>query len=319
MKFKNPLCTDFLQPDPCVIYDNNTEYYYALWTRRNDVVIYRSRNVATILSDNDSLEVWHTNAEDGIFECIWAPEMHKCADGHWYIYTSGTYRPEGGEKRLFVLKSNTHDPFDGFTFVHKLDDDLYAIDPTVYTDQNGQQYICYSVVIEGRQLLEIREMTDPVTFGEKRAIISRACYDWEMIPPFDEKSSINEGAFFVKNEEKLFIIYSANGTFQNEYCLGVLEYLGGEMCCKDNWKKQDKPLLVQGNGIYGPGHATFFRSPDKKELWCAYHGMTICNDEKKEVVKRHLNLQKVHFDQNGLPVMGKCIGINAEIDPPSGE
>lgn len=30
-------------------------------------------------------------------------------------------------------------------------------------------------------------------------------------------------------------------------------------------------MFASGNGVYGPGHAAFFRSPDEKELWVSYH------------------------------------------------
>ena len=38
-----------------------------------------------------------------------------------------------------------------------------------------------------------------------------------------------------------------------------------------NWKKRTAPVFASGNGVYGPGHAAFFRSPDEKELWVSYH------------------------------------------------
>jgi hypothetical protein len=34
---------------------------------------------------------------------------------------------------------------------------------------------------------------------------------------------------------------------------------------------------------------------------------------------RYCNIQKVEFDETGFPVMGKPIGYDAFIDPPSGE
>ena len=84
-----------------------------------------------------------------------------------------------------------------------------------------------------------------------------------------------------------------------------------------HWKKHPKPLLVKGNGAYGPGHATFFYSPDKSELWCAYHAMREHNETVTETA-RYMNLQRVYFDDTGYPVMGEAIGA-VEQTPPSGE
>lgn len=172
--------------------------------------------------------------------------------------------------------------------------------------------------MDGQQLLVIREMTDPYTFGEKQAVISKAEYGWELVPPYVGKRATNEGAFFVRRKDRLFLIYSGNGCWSDHYCLGVLEYMGGDLCAPDSWKKYDKPLLTFGNGVYGPGHASFFTSPDGTELWCAYHGMKAHN-EAAEPCDRYLHLQRVDFDESGYPVMGLPIGSGVDILPPSGE
>ena len=245
--------------------------------------------------------------------------MHKAPNGKWYIYTSGSITPGDGQKRLFVMESLTADPFDGFIFKGKLDDDLFAIDPTIYTDENGKQYICYShSSAEDNQRLEIREMANPYTFGEKSAVVAVAEYPWELVPPYIGKSKINEGAFFVKSGERLFIIYSGNGCWSNDYCLGVVEYKGGDMCSSDSWVKHPEPIFVHGEDTYGPGHASFFKSPDGKELWCAYHVMLSFN-EKAVVAPRYFCIQKVDFDETGYPVMGKVPPLDTLHKAPSGE
>ncbi len=208
-----------------------------------------------------------------------------------------------GPKRLFILESKTSDPFDGFVYKGKPAPDLFAIDPTVLTWKDGKQYICYSQVKNG-QILVIREMENPWTFGKREAEIAHAELPWELL---DQK--INEGAFFVRSPDgkRLFIIYSANGCWCDDYALGVLEFTGGDLCDAKNWKKHPKPLLVKGNGAFGPGHATFFHSPDGRELWCAYHALRASNPERKPAT-RWLNFQKVDFDETGYPVMGVCNG-----------
>ncbi len=319
--FNNPIA-DRDAPDPFVTYDCVTGYYYCLFTCVNRLEIYRSRHAANLLTDNDSVVVFNAGSESGIYGNIWAPEMHKAPNGKWYIYTSGTAQEDSGEKRLFVMESRTENPFDGFIFKGLLDDDLYAIDPTVYTDRDGRQYICYSGCdgnrIKGAQYLVIQELENPWTLGKKKAVISKAKYDWERVPPYDKGAAINEGAFFVKNGSHLYIIYSGNGCWSDEYCLGVLEYTGGDMCSKCSWKKSSEPLFVKGNGVYGPGHASFFRSPDGSELWCAYHGLKQTN-LSVTYAPRYLNLQKVSFDKNGYPVMGAPTGYETDIPYPSGE
>ena len=161
-------------------------------------------------------------------------------------------------------------------------------------------------------------MKDPLTFTDNEAVIARATLPWELVPPYVGTGAIVEGAFFIINKGKLFIVYSANGCLSDDYCLGMLEYIGGEICSADSWKKHSEPLLKKGNGVYGPGHATFFTSPDGKEMWCAYHCLLHSNPEREEMV-RNTCLQKITFDEAGYPVMGQPVGVRVELAPPSGE
>ena len=251
--------------------------------------------------------------------------MHRGSDGKWYIYTSGRVTEKPGEKRLFIMEALSDDPFGDWRFKCKPDPEVFSIDPTIYTAGNGVQFLCCSRVAPGiGQVLDIIALRNPWTLGEKRAMIARAVYPWETVPPYDGGSTINEGAFFVENGDRLFIIYSGNGCWSDHYCFGVLEYTGDDrgdpekMCDPGNWIKHEEPLFTMANGVYGPGHASFFRSPDGRELWCAYHGMKEHN-ETVTYAPRYFNIQRVDFDGTGYPVMGEPAGYERELDPPSGE
>lgn len=87
------------------------------------------------------------------------------------------------------------------------------------------------------------------------------------MPPYCGRSTINEGAYFIESGDRLFIIYSGNGCWSDDYVLGLIEYTGGDFLSADSWVKDSVPFMVKGNGNYGPGHATFFYSPDRTELW----------------------------------------------------
>lgn len=317
--FRNPLTNQNLS-DPFVTYDNVTGYYYLIATSSDKIEMYRSKKIGDIIRGGDSKVIYQSEPSKKVFGPMWAPEMYKIGD-KWYIYTSCqeiyTENQWIETKRLLILKSKTQNPFDGFEFGSKPDTSIFAIDPSTAII-NGKQYICYSRVpgLSG-QVLDIREMSDPLTFTDNWAEIARSTYDWELVPPYTG-TGINEGAFFVRRGERLFIIYSANGCWSDDYCLGVLEYKGGEVCNPTSWFKHPKPLFVKGNGIYGVGHASFFYSPDGSELWCAYHCLLRTNPECTEM-DRHTCVQKIDFDENDYPVMGLPVGIENEISSPSGE
>ncbi len=317
--FKNPLSQENFS-DPFITYDEKTGYYYFLASCQCDTVtIYRSKHVGDILTKGEKKDVYQCPESD-VWGPFWAPEMYKIGK-KWYIYTS--CREENcadwwATKRLLILQSKTEDPFDGFDFGSKPDTSIFAIDPSCGFI-NGKHYICYSRVQDGvGQLLDIREMSDPLTFTDNVTEIARPSLPWEFAEGYTLHSAINEGAFFVTKGKRLFIIYSANGCYSDDYCLGVLEYTGGEVCDSHNWKKHSEPLFVKGNGIYGVGHAAFFYSPDKTELWCTYHCLLHSNPTRAEMI-RHTCIQKISFDENDYPIMGEPVGIDIPLIEPAGE
>ena len=316
-QFNNPI-SYYDAPDPFITYDADTGYYYGLYTQGDRIEIYRHKHAAEVLIEGESKVIYRATGENVVWGDIWAPEMHKGPDGLWYIYTSSRITKDPGEKRIFVLGSLTADPFGEWEFKGRPAYDIFSIDPTVYTAPDGTQYMCYSRVdSKNGQVLDIAKMMNPYTCYNGTTI-AKAELDWELVEPYTGKSAILEGAFFLENNGRLFIIYSANGCWSNHYALGVLEYIGGDLCSAKSWKKHPEPLLTYGNEVYGPGHASFFRSPDGTEVWCAYHGMLVSN-ETITWAERYCHIQKVEFDETGFPVMGKPIGYDALIDPPSGE
>lgn len=322
--FRNPVSSGDA-PDPFMTYDSVTGYYYSLFTCGSRLEIFRSRHAGTILSDKDSKVIYRT-PDHGFLKCIWAPEMHR-VNGRWYIYTSGQETEEHGPKRIFVLGAVSEDPFGEWEYLGKPLPWLWAIDGTSYTAPNGIQYLSYCRIEHDehghpRNVLQIRRMVNPWTASDQFADIGRAEYPWEQIPPYDTRHLINEGPFFLEKNNRLFLIYSANGCTIAQYCLGLLEFIGDpndstQLCSAKYWIKLDHPVFEQANGVYGPGHASFFSSPDGSEMWCAYHGMKTSNVSGKHV--RFMNLQKIGFDETGFPVMGQPVGYECDILPPGGE
>ena len=321
--FHNPIAP-FDAPDPFVTYDPVTGYYYSLITRQDRLEIFRSRHAATLLTAGDTKVIFRAGAEHELYGDIWAPEMHKAPDGRWYVYSSGYEIPGHAENhRLFVMGSLSEDPFGEWEYKGKPAPNLWGIDPTMYTAKNGKQYMCFSHILTDEEggmhnTLQIREMENPWTFGEKHATLARAQYDWETVPPFSGRRTINEGPFFVAAGDRLFILYSGNGCWMVEYCLRILEFTGGELCDAASWHKHDKPVFTTGNGVYGPGHASFFRSPDGTELWIAHHAMNAYNENNRWAT-RYMHLQKVELSESGVLTPAHPVSDDTELLPPSGE
>ncbi len=73
------------------------------------------------------------------------------------------------------------------------------------------------------------------------------------------------------------------------------------------WKRYPKPLFVtsEKNGVYAPGHNSFFKSPDGKEDWILYHA----NSKPGEGcgIKRSPRMQQIKWDKNGNPVIDEPV------------
>jgi len=301
--------------DPFVMFDSASGYYYGLRTDSDRVELHRSRHVAHVFSSGDSILAFRPNATNGIYGMIWAPEMHKAEDGRWYIYSSGEVRDNGKRFSIFVLRSKSSDPFDGFEFVGIPDPALHSFDPTVWIAPDGRRYLIYCFGRKGGLCLGIRPLKNPWTYDGPNVELTCAELPWEVTW---ERQHITEGPFGLRRGKRSYIVYSANGCWNDDYSLGVLEYMGGDPLVATNWKKHPKPILVKGNGVFGPGHASFFTSPDGTETWCAYHGMTQHNEHRKPAGRR-ANLQKVEWTDEGYPVLGQPTPRGVPIAAPSGE
>ena len=313
--FQNPIGTREA-PDPFVTYDAKYGLYYLLFTRGRELRIYYADKLSALRRDEQSVKVYGIEQGDGIYGCIWAPEIHKIGD-HWYIYTSGARTLDGREDRtLIVLKSNTDNPLEGFTFAGYPDPAMNAIDPTVFTHSDGKLYMCYAREGRGNRI-HIRKMASPTSFDGEGVLLCQAELPWEMIPPYVGDSTIVEGPFFVKSPDgkRLFVLYSANGCWSDDYAFGVMEYKGSDLVTTANWEKDPEILMKKGNGTYGPGHASFFYAPNGKDLYIAYHSMHESN-QTVTWAPRYLHIQRVYFDETGYPYIGEPVEMGKTMKEP---
>ena len=84
------------------------------------------------------------------------------------------------------------------------------------------------------------------------------------------------------------------------------------------WTKSEQPVFTQvpKENVYGPGHNSFFSSPDGRETWIFYHA----NDKPNECggPMRSPRIQKVEWTSTGEPVFGRPVATGAALAKPSG-
>jgi len=329
--YTNPLKSS--GPDPWVIYKDGWFYYMNTIVRaegENELKLWRTRNMAN-LSTAEKKTIFDPPDTTMYSKQLWAPEIH-FLDGKWYVYFAAD---EGINlhHRIWVLENGAADPFEGrWLLKGKLSDpgDHWAIDLTV-VDYQGKRYAVWSGwehYYNVQQNIYMAELENPWTMKGDRVLISKPEYEWERhgkVPLEWQKNTgeppvlyINEGPEFLQNGERLFIIYSANACWL-DYNLGMLSYTGkGSLLDPKNWKKNPKPVFVQApeNGVYAPGHNSFFKSPDGTENWILYHANPGPNDGCG--AKRAPHMQKFTFTKIGRPYFGKPAAIKTPMQVPSG-
>jgi GH43 family beta-xylosidase len=247
---------------------------------------------------------------------FWAPEFH-LLDGpngrRWYFYYSGGPWKCCDGQRMHVLESASTDPMGPYTYKARLHDSIdgWAIDHSVL-QLNGSLYLLFSAWAGNYQNIYIAPMSNPWTVSGKRVLISSPTYDWER-----EDGNVNEGPVALQHDGRTFIIYSASACWGPHYKLGMLIYNGGDPLSPNAWSKFPEPVFQAANGVYGPGHNGFFKSPDGTEDWIVYHA----NDSRLGGcdVKRTTRIQKFTWNSDGTPNFGSPLPLDTDIPVPSGE
>ena len=207
-------------------------------------------------------QVW---ADTGNLGSVWAPEIVHDG-GRYYIYFSAG---NDAAHRMYVISSAS--PDSGYSTHRRLalPGDRWAIDGTMFVFA-GQRYFVWSGwegTTNVEQNLYLARMSDPFTPVGDRHIISQPREPWERVVgnPF-----INESPEAIKDPNgQLHIVYSANGSWSDQYCLADLRLrAGGDPTYVWDWYKSNGCLFGSNRAtmmsgwdptlsVNGPGHHTF--------------------------------------------------------------
>lgn len=312
--FSNPLLPS--GPDPWVLQQD--QVYYYTHTLGNRIGLTKTRAMSQ-LSRHPLTTVWTPPATGPYSRNIWAPELHYL-DGKWYLYFAADDDRDINH-RMYVLENESPDPLTAtWVLKGKIADttDKWAIDGTVL-EHNGNRYFIWSGWRgdndPGIQQLYIAAMENPWTLQGERVMISEPTYSWE------RHGQVNEAPQVLKNEAgRVFLIYSASGCWTDEYALGMLSLQqGGDPLNPAHWTKSPQPVFRKSpeNGAYGPGHNSFFKSPDGTQNWMIYHANSSPNQGCGN--NRSPRIQQFTWKPDGTPDFGQPVSIYLKSTRPSGE
>ena len=313
--FANPIGTG---ADPWVI-QHNGKYYWTLTDTPRGVAIWCSDNPAT---PGTRKVVWRAAKKGPRSREIWAPELHHL-DGRWYIYVAAS-NGDNATHRMIVLQSATDDPLSDYTFKAVLytGDNLsakrlnrWAVDGTVFT-HDGKRYLVWSGWEDerDRQFLYIAPMSNPwTTSGNRVRLCANNDYPWECIAESQPCRGLNEAPQILERNGRVFIIYSASGSWQSTYKMGLLELTGPDPLAPGAWRKHPAPIFAPTQTTCGIGHASFTKSPDGKQDWIIYHA----KQERKDGWSRLIFAQPFTWTKDGFPDFGKPVAADQPLPMPS--
>ena len=305
--------------DPWTIYKDG--FYYYTSTSGNRLEIRKTANLADLKSAERKV-IWRPPAGTNYSKELWAPELH-FIKGKWYMY----FAADDGNNinhRMYVVENSSEDPMLGeWVFKGKVADDTdrWAIDGTIFEHKN-QLYMLWSGWEgdkNGQQNIYIAKMSDPWTISSKRQLLSSPELEWEKVGSFkDPYVSVNEGPQILINKSKIFLIYSASGCWTDSYNLGMLTFNGkDDLLDAKAWTKNKTSVFGKSeqNGVYAPGHNSFFKSKDGKEDWILYHA----NDNPGQGCGnfRSPRAQRFTWNKDGSPNFGQPVSLKQKMHAPN--
>jgi GH43 family beta-xylosidase len=241
--------------------------------------------------------------------------------GQWYIYVAAD-DGNNANHRMYVLESTGSDAQGGYISRGRIaaPTDRWAIDGTVL-QRGASLYFLWSGwagAVNAQQNLYIAPMSNPWTISGERVLLSEPTQIWERRGgdgvnwPY-----INEGPQVLQRNGKVFLVYSASGSWTDDYCLGMLTASdSANLLLRSSWTKSSGCVFSRAAAAYGPGHNSFTTSPDFAEDWHVYHANTSAGSGWGG---RSLRIQKITWSTGGDPVFGTPVAADAPLAGPSGE
>lgn len=308
--------------EPWAIYYNG-KYYYTQG-EGDKIILRRISDINKLISAKEKT-VWIPKEESNAHH-LWAPEIHRIND-KWYIY----FPADDGNMdnhQIYVIENSSEDPFKGeFEMKGRIQtdkDNNWAIHASVF-EHKDEWYMIWSGWQTRRietetQCIYIAKMKNPWTLASDRVLISAPEYEWERqwINPDGSKTSypiyVNEAPqyFHTKNKDKVLIYYSASGNWSPYYAVGLLwADADSDLLDPASWNKSETPIFMQNaqDSVFAPGSLSFVPSIDGKDTYFIYHARSIPNEPLGALDSRSPRMQKLEWDENGFPILGKPLPI----------
>ena len=301
--FQNPINPG---PDPWMVFHEGN--YHLATTQGDAIRIWKAPTLAG-LKAAPPVTVWE-DSNPSRSRGIWAPEFHFISN-RWYLYYTATSSDnDDANHRMHVLESAGPDPLGPYAYKARLvnpTNDQYAIDGTVFQKRaDGSWYFVWAA--RPGHVLYLAHMANPWTLRGNGVHLPASGFGC---------AEVREGPVVLQRNGKLFLTYSACDTGKPDYKLGLLiADESADLLDRRSWKQHPRPVFERSdaNGVFGPGHHGFFKSPDGTEDWIVYHGKT---SPAYTYRGRSTRAQRFTWNADGTPNFGIPLPLDAVLSEPS--
>lgn len=268
--------SQLIMADPYIYVENGTYYCYGTRTDHgievftsNDMYNWQRRGFALKRADSHGTK-W-----------FWAPEVY-CFDNKYYMYYSA------GERLYVATADSPLGPFKDAVDTPMMGD-VRSIDSSVFTDDDGQQYIFFVESTNQNIIYMGKLLDDHITIDQESVHeIIRAQYKWEKYG-----YTCTEGPCVIKHNEAYYMMYSGSFYKNMNYAVGYAKASD----INGTWQKvPNQPFLKSSRGLYGTGHNSYFFDNDGK-LRTVFHAYDQ-NDGYNGVGARKVYIGSLKFNQS---------------------
>ena len=205
---QNPIIpneTDGHTADPHVT--RHEGYYYHCYCREDGVYISKAKNLWDIGSGEERRV--YTGKTEGVDSKWFAPELHHL-DGAWYIYGAPLV-DDDCMHTMCVLENKSDDPMADYTNlgIVKGMEGKWSIDGTIL-EHEGTRWFIWTRCAE----MYMVKMDTPWSVTGEHISIMKPELEFEI-----KAGLVNEGPAVLKRNGKIHIVFSANDSQFDEYCL----------------------------------------------------------------------------------------------------
>ena len=260
-KFANPI--DVLLADPFIYRESDTYYLYGT-ASRSGLLVWTSDDLVNWQLRGHAFE---RSADTWSKQNFWAPELFKHKGKYYLHFTAQGRGPDERSLNRLLVLAEGDSPLGPFKEVQApwFRADMDTIDGHVFKDDDGRLYL-YAVGTGSEKErvfnINVRLLNQRLQPAPEAAVCIKPKFHWE-------GGVVNEGPFILKKGDTYVLTYSANGYHDPNYCLGIATSKNP----MGPWDKHNAAgaILHRSETISGPGHHCFIDSPDRKQMYVAYH------------------------------------------------